>query len=97
MCYLTLHFCQWCLRTRALYSKIQPASKLAQFAAMAFDVNKKETQEGDDMVDEYVHKPRVTWMTRPKAARLEELRKRLRQVKMEMFRTEDVAQKKESV
>ena len=49
------------------------------------------------MVDQSRHKPKITWTTRPKTARLEELRERLRQVKKEMFRTADVAKKKEAI
>jgi uncharacterized protein YktB (UPF0637 family) len=67
---------------------------MSQLAAMDFDINKKDTQEGDDMVDQNLHKPKITWMTRPNTARLEELRERLRQVKKEMFRIADVAKKK---
>ena len=74
-----------------------PASEIAPITAMAFDAEKVETQEGDDMVDENFPKQRVTWTTRPKAAILEEIRERLRQVKMEMFRTEDVAKNNENV
>ena len=70
---------------------------MSQLAAMDFDINKKNTQEGNDMVDQNLHKPRTTWMTRPKEARLEELRERLHQVKKEMFRTEDMAKTNESV
>jgi len=46
------------------------------------------------MVDQILDKPEITWMTKPKTARLEELRERLRQVKKEMIRTADVAKKK---
>jgi hypothetical protein len=67
---------------------------MSQLAAMDFDINKKDTQQGDDMVDQNLDKPAITWMTRPKAARLEELRERIRRVKKEVFRTEDVANKK---
>ena len=69
-----MQVCQWCLRTRAMCSGNRPESIIAQLAAMDFDVNKKDTQEGDDMVDQNLHKPKITWMTRPKTARLEELR-----------------------
>ena len=89
-----MQVCQWCLWTRAKCSGNPPESIMSQLAAMDFDINKKDTQEGDDMVDQNLHKPKITWMTRPKTARLEELRERLRQVKKEMFRTEDVATKK---
>ena len=70
---------------------------MSQLAAMDFDINKKNTQEGDDMVDQILDKPETPWMTKPKTARLEELRERLRQVKKEMIRTVDVAQKKEAI
>ena len=69
---------------------------MSQLAAMDFDINKKNTQEGDDMVDQILDKPEIAWMTKPKTARLEELRERLRQVKKEMIRTADVAKKKGS-
>ena len=67
---------------------------MSQLAAMDFDINKKNTQEGDDMVDQILDKHEITWMAKPKTARLEELRERLRQVKKEMIRTVDVAPKK---
>ena len=35
-----------------------PESIIAQLAAMDFDINKKDTQEGDDMVDQSLPKPK---------------------------------------
>ena len=46
------------------------------------------------MVDQILDKPEITWMTKPKTARLEELRERLRQVRKDMIRTADVAKKR---
>jgi len=46
------------------------------------------------MVNEILPQQNVSWMSRPKAARLQEIRERLRSVKKEMIRTEDIAKKK---
>ena len=91
-----MQVCQWCLWTRDKCSGNPPESIMSQLGAMDFDINKKDTQEGDDMVDQNLDKPKMTWTTRPNTARLEELRERLRQVKKELIRTADVAKKQGS-
>ena len=61
---------------------------------MASGVEPHQHQQRSDMVNEILPKQNVSWMSRPKAARLKEIRERLRSVKREMIRTEDIAKKK---
>jgi hypothetical protein len=51
-------------------------------------------QQGNDIVNGILPQQNVTRMSRPKAAILQEIRERLRIVKKEMNRTEDIAKKK---
>ena len=93
----TLCSCQWCLRVRAICSEGPPACENHRLSIMASGAETVKTQEGDDIVGENFPKQGITWMTRPKAAILQEIRERLRNVKKEMFRTEDVANKNENI
>ena len=61
---------------------------------MASGVEPHQHQQRNDMVNEILPQQNVSWMSRPKAARLQEIRERLRSVKKEMIRTEDIAKKK---
>ena len=61
---------------------------------MASGAEPVKEQQGNDIVNEILPQQSVTWMSRPKAAILQEIRERLRIVKKEMIRTEDIAKKK---